>query len=841
MEAASEHLAGGLTRWAVGHGVTLVAGTENERTLRRIYRAAAAEALEEVWDESAAPPDDESAEALAQHLLSFLDEPHVAERLWLDSVNGDRSGSAHLMDLVRRSGVDLRTPLPFELQDFLHALIGATHRHIDKELAKQGLGGVAGIRTGELLRRSESQGRGPNTRGGDTEEPARAQEALEALPLDEVPKPTGLPEKSVGGPGHYEHFVGRREELKSLARVLKGDAAFASRPVVAAVTGIGGVGKTQLASEFAHRYGRHFRGGVYWVNFSEPGGVAPEVASCGGAAGMALRNDFHRLPLSDQVAAVRAAWQSDVPRLLVFDGCEDPQLLSKWRPRTGGCRVLITSRKIHWEDPTLGVHTVPLEPMEDSDGVVLLRKHRSDVSAADPDLRAIARELDGLPLALDLAGRYLNVFGEEMTCGEYLEELRAAQRLAHDSLRDGEGISPTDHVMDVWATFNLSHKRLDPADAVDELALELLARMRHFAPAQPVPRDLVLSTTRRRPRKSRKATRALRRITDLGLLSYAGGPAELRTHQLVHDYLVDVIDDAEAQNAVEARLVDAAVYRYEHESPLRLQLLTPHLRAVAEGARDREDERAGYVFYAFGLALYESEKYEHAQPYWQRAFEIAKWHLGLADAITLQRLEHLGVLKKKQDDVDGAITIYEQVLDAHKTNPHYHAVLRHPRQASEKDVRNISSAFLNLGSALREKAMEIQDINLLRSVYPLYKTALELRQSRLGKDRDTAESLHNMGALLLDLLRHDADMPPPEQPEPYLRRSLHMFESVRGAQHHQLVGTLVLLASLKEDQGNSNEALSFWRRAFVVSKNTRGPEHQDTLHLEQEVKRLSGD
>ncbi len=142
---------------------------------------------------------------------------------------------------------------------------------------------------------------------------------LEDLPLDRVPETAPPPPGSKGSPlDPNPLFVGREEVLKALAAEVKAGGPGAAGPVkTVGVSGVGGVGKTQLASEFAHRYGRFFRGGVYWLNLSNPEAVAVEIARCGGAGAMDLRGDFDRLPLEDQVRAVKATWLNELPRLLV--------------------------------------------------------------------------------------------------------------------------------------------------------------------------------------------------------------------------------------------------------------------------------------------------------------------------------------------------------------------------------------------------------------------------------------------------------------------------------------------------------------------------------------------
>lgn len=81
---------------------------------------------------------------------------------------------------------------------------------------------------------------------------------LATLPLDKLPEPAALP---LGSRMPYDHnplFVGRSEDLLYLASVLKvGELAAIGQ--VAAATGLGGIGKTQLACEFVHRYGIYFR------------------------------------------------------------------------------------------------------------------------------------------------------------------------------------------------------------------------------------------------------------------------------------------------------------------------------------------------------------------------------------------------------------------------------------------------------------------------------------------------------------------------------------------------------------------------------------------------------
>jgi hypothetical protein len=234
---------------------------------------------------------------------------------------------------------------------------------------------------------------------------SKEMQLLAALPLETIPEVAPLPRRSRMPLSPNPLFVGREDDLMALAKTLKvgGTAAVGQ---IAAATGLGGIGKTQLATEFTHRYGQYFAGGVFWLSFAEEAGVPSEVTACGGPAGMGLYTEASGLNLEEQVQMVRAAWQEATPRLLVFDNCEEEQLLAEWRPRTGGCRVVVTSRRGKW-DPALGVKELPLGVLPRSKSIELLRKFQPDLAEVDPDLTAIAEELGDLPLALYVAGSWL--------------------------------------------------------------------------------------------------------------------------------------------------------------------------------------------------------------------------------------------------------------------------------------------------------------------------------------------------------------------------------------------------------------------------------------------------
>jgi formylglycine-generating enzyme required for sulfatase activity len=306
-----------------------------------------------------------------------------------------------------------------------------------------------------------------------------AHDLLSCLPVRIIPELAPLPRGSRMLFARNPMFQGREEELRNLAKTLKNNQSSVIRTV--GLTGMGGVGKTQLASEFVHRYGQFFAGGVFWLSFADAANIPAEIAQCGGEGKLELRPDFHSLPLDEQVAAVQRAWAEEIPRLLVFDnvdGDDAEALVTQYRPATGGCRLLITSRRATW-DVSLGIDTLPLGVHTRADSIALLQKFRPDLSESDAD--TIAAELGDLPLALHLAGSYLKQYTVDPAT--YLAQLRSERDSVPSNYQE----------QSLAQAFAVSYERLNPEDPVDALAMEILACASYFAPGEPIPDDLLRS------------------------------------------------------------------------------------------------------------------------------------------------------------------------------------------------------------------------------------------------------------------------------------------------------------------------------------------------------------
>ncbi|MBV7329427.1 hypothetical protein KFU94_14490 [Chloroflexi bacterium TSY] len=139
-------------------------------------------------------------------------------------------------------------------------------------------------------------------------------------------------------------------------------------------------------------------------------------------------------------------------------------MVDRWRPTIGGCCVLVTARRAEW-DHRLGIKTWALDVLDRTESLELLQNLYPDASSGT--LHAIADELGDLPLALDLAGRYLQRYRYEVSPEQYLDQLRMLPPLQHESLHSMRSILPTGHIQNVARTIALSYDQLDERVPVD--------------------------------------------------------------------------------------------------------------------------------------------------------------------------------------------------------------------------------------------------------------------------------------------------------------------------------------------------------------------------------------
>jgi hypothetical protein len=261
-------------------------------------------------------------------------------------------------------------------------------------------------------------------------------------------------------------FTGRAELLDELHESLHpGQAAAVVQVQAQAVHGLGGIGKTQLAHEYAHRYGADYDL-IWWIGAEQPAAIPGQLVTLARRLGIAEATDQ-----TETIAVLYDELRGRDRWLVVFDNAEDPIDLRTWWPPDSG-RVLITSRNPAWAGLAT---TIALDVLPRSEAIAFLRRR---LDRDDPAFDALAAALGDLPLALEQAAAYVDQTG--IAVGEYLGLL---DERASDLFALGHLVTTEQTVATTW-TVALRRVREQTPAAEDLLCLCA------FLAADGIPRDL---------------------------------------------------------------------------------------------------------------------------------------------------------------------------------------------------------------------------------------------------------------------------------------------------------------------------------------------------------------
>ncbi len=240
------------------------------------------------------------------------------------------------------------------------------------------------------------------------------------------------------------NFTGRDAALLAIDGALwsgAGTATAITQP--AAVTGLGGVGKSAIAREYGWQ-ARDGYTGVWWIDAAtvEAGGdgaIQRALVELGDHYQPGLSAFDKREQAARHVADVLLASEVfDKPWLVIFDNIDDPAALERWRPK-GNVHALFTSRLDRWGT---SVKAVEIDSWPIDEAVKYLRAEADRPDLDDAGARAIATELGGLPLALSHAATYLRD-NTLATAENYLSDIAGHMRDAPPDAPYGRAVFAT--------------------------------------------------------------------------------------------------------------------------------------------------------------------------------------------------------------------------------------------------------------------------------------------------------------------------------------------------------------------------------------------------------------
>src|SRR5450755_2730787 len=600
-------------------------------------------------------------------------------------------------------------------------------------------------------------------------------------------------------------FTGREELLTPLATTLHTDQPTAlSQPQ--AISGLGGIGKTQLALEYAYQHRQEYQA-VLWAQADTRENLISSYLTIAALLNLPEKSEQESARV---IAAVKAWLQRNTGWLLILDNADDLTLARDFLPPSPGGHVLLTTRA---QATGRFARYLEIDILSTELGALFLLRRAGKLAPDAPLEQAkiakqvyakeICEELGGLPLALDQAGAYI----EETQCNLSDYQQRYQTRRARLLQRRG-GLVP-DHPDSVATTWSLAFEKVEQANPA---AADLLRLCAYLAP-DAIPEEIItrgaahlgplLEPVASDPTDLDEAIAALGTYS---LMRRDATEKTLSMHRLVQAVLKDQMNTQDrklwAQQAV--RAVNAAFPKVEHQNWPQCNQLLPHALLCAEliAQEQMNAPEAARLLNQTGDYLNARARYTEAEPLYVRALAICEQQVGPQHPTTATSLNNLALLYDNQGKYEQAEPLYQRALSIYEQQ----VGPLHPDTA--QSLNNLALLYNNQGK--------------YEQAEPLYQRALAINEQQVGPQHPrTATSLNN----LAELYRAQGK---DEQAEPLLQRALSIHERQLGPQHPDTASSLNNLAGLYQDQGKDEQAEPLYVRALAIHEQQVGPHHPDT-------------
>jgi tetratricopeptide (TPR) repeat protein len=593
-------------------------------------------------------------------------------------------------------------------------------------------------------------------------------------------------------PQRNKNFTGRQDILGQLRQ---GVASRVTAVLPHALQGMGGVGKTALAIEYAYRYRSEYEL-VWWIPADQPALVRSSLAAL--AEPLRLQSAT-AAGIETASAAVLNALRRGEPYtrwLLIFDNADQPEDLKDILPDGPG-DVLITSRNHRWESV---VDTIPVDVFTRDESTDFLAK-RVPRGISKAEAAQLAEELGDLPLALEQAGALQAETG--MPVQEYLRLLKehAAEIMA-------EG-NPPEYPLSMTAAWKLSVTTLN---RLLPQAMELL-RCCAFLGPEPIPRDLFRRGTQATETrvsdllsKPILLARAIRELGRFALVRIDG--RTIQVHRLIQALLRDELDlDEQASYRHEVHLILAAgAPKNPDDNQLwpRYRELVAHMASSATELAGCHSPEVRTFALDVVRYLYQSGDWQSSRLFAERFLEQWTKDSGPDDPAVLAAQRHLANALRQLGQYSAAYDLDEATLG------------RARKVLGERDP--LSLVLMNsFGADLRARG----DFAAARS---RDEESLGLHQAALGED--DPRTLRVMNSLALD---HGLNSDYVRARELHQRTFLLQSEATTGVLATEVLTSWNGLSRAVRLCGEYAEARDVGEDAYDYGREALGPEHYLTL------------
>jgi tetratricopeptide (TPR) repeat protein len=632
-------------------------------------------------------------------------------------------------------------------------------------------------------------------------------------------------------------LIGRETELDRLHKLLQ------TKKNVCVVSGMGGVGKTELVRKYATSDDCQtlFTGGVFYLDARSRENIAAEIVALTQYHFQAQIQDD--LTDTQKVAQCWQAWKTQTEAVLLI--LDDVSGLAKnfkqYLPPAdlGKLRLLITSRDT--PDPRI-TEELPLEVLLPGAAVALLASiiGQERVARETPAAEKLCEELGYLPLALELVGYYLEDEDyQSLSLSAMLDKLK--EKVKHPSLSPEEVPMAIKATRGVQAAFDLSWDELTPeakylacvlgAFAEAAIRWDFVRGIYEILQGESFSEDNLKDKWLKSLRKLHLVLTVETDIYDL--------------HPLIRDYFGEQFKKHPQHSGIKQAFCDLFVIVAgmvtQSTTLAEFNLIEPHLKKMIDWCEGNEDRQ--FAFSLNGLAsLYKDQgKYNEAEPLLLRSLSIDEKVYGEDHLDVAISLNNLASLYKDQGKYNEAEPLYQRSLfilekQLGENHPHVATSLNNlaglydsQGKYNEAEPLYRRSLFI-LEKQLGENHPQVAiSLNGLANLYhnqgkyneaePLYRRSLSIWEKQLGENHpDVAASLNNLAEFCCNQGKYN-------EAEPLYRRSLSIWEKQLGENHPHVAASLNNLANLYRYQGKDNEAEPLYRQSLSILEKQLGENH----------------
>jgi len=608
-----------------------------------------------------------------------------------------------------------------------------------------------------------------------------------------------LPYTSIGN-----LFKGRDDILKKLKDQLD-DNKPTTITKTQIIQGLGGIGKTRLAVEFAWQAlnEKKYRV-VFFVNSASTESLHVSLASFA-AKDMLNLTEQEGSQQNAEIAVLQ--WlMTNKSWLMIIDGVdtnEAVELVEDLLPNLTSGHVIITSRYRQWSAIALQRSLGFLETKEAKQFLLeRTAEKRIETQSDEEAAEKLAKELGYLPLALEQAAAY--IVNNKCSLAEYIEEWENERQKVlkwYDKRQMQYDVS-------VEATWQRTFEQLKPS-------ARTLLRLAAFLAPEMIPAAMFREgieiankavELQCKEMKVKKAGFELKEaLSELAAYSMITRQQEgFTVHRIVQEVIRSRIPEADRQSWLEIALKIVNNFAPSGSDDVRTwpvwDVLRPHAELIARTADlAKITEPTARLMSVLGSYLQYKGLYDKAEPLTRRALEIFEDSLGRDHPKVATQLNNLAQLFGATNRLD-------------KAEPLIRRALKIFEDSLGRDHPNVATQLNNL-------AQLFQDTNRLDKAEPLMRRALKIDEASFGPDHpEVAIRLNNLAQLLQDTNRL-------EQAEPLMIRALKIDEASFGPDHPKVAIRLNNLAGLFDATNRLDKAEPLMIRALKIDEASLGPYH----------------